>query len=102
MRAAWASSIPATQRMVPAWVEKRKNVLARFFMFKMNGDNKAGSMTPENALIKNAQELQCCSMSITGCCVPQLFGTVSARKEKYVFVTIVHTGAGSRKHSLAL
>ncbi len=27
-------------------------------MFKMNGDNRDGSMTPENALIKNAQELQ--------------------------------------------
>lgn len=27
-------------------------------MFRMNGDNRYDSMTPENALIKNAQELQ--------------------------------------------
>ena len=43
---------------MPAWVAKKKKCISQVFTFKINGDNRDGLMTAENALIKNAQELQ--------------------------------------------
>lgn len=38
--------------------EKKKKCFSQGYTLKMNIDNRDGSMTPKNALIKNAQELQ--------------------------------------------